>query len=107
MNYLSNSPTARSRPRRNTSSHGRHRAHLGCPGAANADGYSNPDQARAECEKRGKAGSQAELKKCCEGLILVADTKQQKKLEARCAAPKAATRPSQGSAPASQVLKVS
>jgi hypothetical protein len=80
---------------------------LAAPGAANADGYSNPDQARAECEKRGKAGSQAELKKCCEGLILVADTKQQKKLEAQCAAPKAATRPSQGSAPASQVLKVS
>jgi hypothetical protein len=63
---------------------------------AHADGYSNPDQARAVCEKRGKAGTPAELKKCCADVILVADMKQQRKLEAQCAAPKSAEKAQAG-----------
>jgi len=72
---------------------------VGGAGFALADGYSNAEQARAQCEKLGKAGSPAELKKCCGDQILVASLKEQQKLEARCAAPRsAAPRKKAGSA---------
>lgn len=64
------------------------------PLAARADGYSSAEEARAHCEKLGRAGTPADLKKCCGDHILVASMKEQKKLEAQCAAPKAAEKQS-------------
>lgn len=66
---------------------------LAFPLAAHADGYSSAEEARAHCEKLGRAGTPADLKKCCGDYILVASLKEQKKLEAQCAAPKAAANP--------------
>jgi hypothetical protein len=76
---------------------------MSAAGPARADGLSDPDQARAQCEQRGQAGTPAELKKCCGNLILVASMKQQAKLEAQCAAgskPSAKVAPKSSSKPA-------
>lgn len=55
-------------------------------GPACADGMSDPQEARALCDKWGKSDTPSNLKACCSNLILVESMKEQKKLEAECAA---------------------
>lgn len=59
-------------------------AAVGLAPAARADGMQDPVKARELCEKRGEADSIQALQRCCGNLILVADIRQQKKLEEQC-----------------------
>jgi hypothetical protein len=59
-------------------------ATMSVPHLAIADGMQDPLKARELCEKRGEAKSTDALRKCCSNLILVADIKQQRKLEEQC-----------------------
>jgi len=51
---------------------------------ARADSLSDPREARAMCERGGRANTTASLKSCCSGLLLGMTVAQQKKLEAEC-----------------------
>lgn len=51
---------------------------------ARADSLSNPREARAMCERGGRANTTASLKSCCSGLLMGMTAAQQKKLEAEC-----------------------
>lgn len=53
-------------------------------GLAHADGIKDPVEARKSCEKQGKAGNAAELKKCCNNIILMANMSEQKRLVELC-----------------------
>jgi hypothetical protein len=59
-------------------------AAMGVSSLVMADGMSDPYKAREVCDQRGEGKSAEALKKCCNNLILVADIKQQRKLEEQC-----------------------